>query len=513
MSEASNSEWFVDTDIVEKLSTAYTGALTDILDGLGYVKQSLSGNFLFPNPETRMVGPVYPVECTPNPLAVSHGKSARGLFEMLSSVPAGHITVVQMNGIDASIFGDLSITALQARGAAGALIDGGARDIHTVHGMGFPVISRFVRPQGFIQRGDWVSWGKEPVHIEGVRIAPGDYLVADASGVVIVPQEVAAKVADEAVAVATKERALRDAVRSGMSPLEAFERYLVNGETPPAGTAGATASGARNTGGSGCCGERKAVQQLERNRDRGTTTVIPATPVSAPRSSAASPAPSATRPHQGRVAEGDLTRRAGVEQLEERGVDVIALREKLIDAAAAEFTTYYYYTVLRHFLAGKEDYKAIAEDARLEDRSHFELITPRIFELGGTIPFDIRDFADRAGCPDAYLPNTNNGRMTWGADGGDAVSPANSVEILTVLLEAERCAVRSWWEICDMTFGKDPRTYELAMRILNEEIEHEAWFIELLSMERDGVARPSGHFKRGEIGDAPWSRNKPFGHP
>ncbi|MEU0084715.1 ferritin-like domain-containing protein [Streptomyces sp. NPDC006274] len=505
MSEASNREWFVDSAVVEKLGTAYTGALTDILDGLGYVKQSLSGNFLFRDPDMRMVGPVYPVECRPNPLAVSHGKSARGLFEMLGSVPAGHITVVQMNGIDASIFGDLSITALQARGAAGALIDGGARDVHTVHEMGFPVISRFVRPQGFIQRGDWVTWGKEPVHVEGVRIAPGDYLVADGSGVVIVPREVAAKVADEAVDVAAKEESLRDAVRSGMSPLEAFERYLVNGETRATGTA---ASGPRDTGASGCCGERKAAQQLERGRGRAATTVTPAAPVAATPAAA-----TASRPYQGRVAEGDLTRRAGVEQLEERGVDVVALREKLIDAAAAEFTTYYYYTVLRHFLAGKEDYKAIAEDARLEDRSHFELITPRIFELGGTIPFDIRDFADRAGCPDAYLPNTNNGRMTWGMDGGDAVSPADSVEILTVLLEAERCAVRSWWEICDMTFGKDPRTYELAMRILNEEIEHEAWFIELLSMERDGVARPSGHFKRGEIGDAPWSRNKPFGHP
>lgn len=491
MAAENGDQWVLDPAIMDKLRTAYTGALTDVLDGLGYVQQSLSGEFLFPDPGARMVGPAYPVECKPNPLAVSHGRSARGLFEMLGSVPADHVVVVQMNGIDASIFGDLSITALQARGAAGALIDGGARDMHTVRNTGFPLISRFVRPQGFIQRGDWVSWGTEPVSIEGVRIAPGDYLVADGSGVVVVPREVAGKVADEVAALATKEDALRDAIKAGMNPTEAFERYLVNGETrEPARTA---------TSGCGCSG----------GIAKAAPTAPPASAAPARTATASAPAP-----YTGRVAEGDLTRRAGVEQLIERGVDVVALREKLIDAAAAEFTTYYYYTVLRHFLAGKEDYKAIAEDARLEDRSHFELITPRIFELGGTIPFDIRDFADRAGCPDAYLPNTGDGRLTWGSDGtDDAVSPANSVEILTVLLEAERCAVRSWWEICDMTFGKDPRTYELAMRILNEEIEHEAWFIELLSMERDGVARPSGHFKRGEVGDAPWSRNRPFDHP
>ena len=99
----------------------------------------------------------------------------------------------------------------------------------------------------------------------------------------------------------------------------------------------------------------------------------------------------------GKVAAGDLTQRVGVEAIETRGVNVGELVEKLIDAAGADFTTYYYYTILRMNLAGKEDYKEICEDARLEDRSHFELISPRIYELGGQLPADIRTFADRAG--------------------------------------------------------------------------------------------------------------------
>jgi ferritin-like protein len=209
------------------------------------------------------------------------------------------------------------------------------------------------------------------------------------------------------------------------------------------------------------------------------------------------PSGGGTKPHAtGRVKPGDVTKRVGVEQMKARGLDVDSLVEKLIDAAGAEFTTYYYYTILRMYLAGNEDYKEICEDARLEDRSHFELITPRIYELGGSIPKDIRHFADRSGCPDAYLPED-----------------PTAENILTVLLEAERCAVRTWNEICDLTFGKDPRTYDMAQRILNEEIEHEAWFIELLSMERDGVARPSGHFRRGTPGEAPYSSNTPFYNP
>ena len=83
--------------------------------------------------------------------------------------------------------------------------------------------------------------------------------------------------------------------------------------------------------------------------------------------------------------------------------------------------------------------------------------------------------------PDAFLPDN------W--------EDINS--ILKVLLEAEQCAIRSWGEVCDMTAGKDPRTYDIAQSIMSEEIEHEAWFIELLSK------RPSGHFRRKFVGQSP----------
>jgi ferritin-like protein len=51
-------------------------------------------------------------------------------------------------------------------------------------------------------------------------------------------------------------------------------------------------------------------------------------------------------------------------------------------------------------------------------------------------------------------------------------------QMLQVLVEAERCAIRTYADICNMTFGKDHRTYEVALAILHEEVEHEAWFSE-----------------------------------
>lgn len=69
--------------------------------------------------------------------------------------------------------------------------------------------------------------------------------------------------------------------------------------------------------------------------------------------------------------------------------------------------TYYYYTILRANLIGLEGegLNEIAETARIEDRNHFEALVPRIYELGGELPGDIKAFHDISACPPARLPN------------------------------------------------------------------------------------------------------------
>jgi ferritin-like protein len=84
------------------------------------------------------------------------------------------------------------------------------------------------------------------------------------------------------------------------------------------------------------------------------------------------------------------------EMVEKTGINVNQLLELLVANAAAELTTYYYYTILRVNLIGLEGegLKVIAEDARLEDRNHFEALVPRIYELGGKLPGDMKAFHD-----------------------------------------------------------------------------------------------------------------------
>jgi len=165
--------------------------------------------------------------------------------------------------------------------------------------------------------------------------------------------------------------------------------------------------------------------------------------------------------------------------VEKAGINVDQLVELLVKNAAAELTTYYYYTILRCNLIGLEGegIKEIAEAARIEDRNHFEALVPRIYELGGKLPGDMKVFHDLSACRPARLPK----------------DPTNTTAMLKVLVEAERCAVRGYTHICNLTAGKDHRTYDLSQAILNEEIEHESWFSEFLG---EG---PSGHFmRRGE---------------
>jgi len=170
--------------------------------------------------------------------------------------------------------------------------------------------------------------------------------------------------------------------------------------------------------------------------------------------------------------------------VEKTGIDVNKLLDMLVKNASAELTTFYYYTILRVNLIGLdgEGLKAITEDARIEDRNHFEALVPRIYELGGELPRSMVDFHNISACPPAFLPK----------------NPKDIKAMLKVLVNAERCAVTGYTEICNYTFGKDHRTYDLALAILHEEIEHEAWFSEFLG---EG---PSGHGGVRIMGHSPY---------
>jgi regulator of RNase E activity RraA len=207
----------------ERFAAIYTAALADVLDDRGLREQVLPPEIRGLAPGTRLAGQAFTVEGRP----ADHGDwdgSIRKTLAMLGSVPSDHVAVYQCNHGRAAHFGELSATSLLARGVAGCVIDGGCRDTRFILGEGFPVFARHVTPEDCTWRWEVVAT-QEPITIGTVVVRPGDWVVGDDDGVVVVPQDVAAEVLAEAEAKVGTESAIRVAVREGMTPLEAYERY------------------------------------------------------------------------------------------------------------------------------------------------------------------------------------------------------------------------------------------------------------------------------------------------
>jgi len=211
-------------DLARRFSALYTGALTDVLDRRGHPQQTLPPELLPLQPGTRLAGPVYPVLGRPHP-GHDYDTSIRAVLEMLGSVPAGHVAVYETNDRASAHFGELSATSLASRGCAGAVIDGGTRDAEYILREGFPVFSRYVTPQDCVPRWELLGHGDVTIVIGGVRVAPGDWIVGDRDGLVIVPGGVLDEVLADAEAKVSTESEIRDAVRDGMLPIDAYTRY------------------------------------------------------------------------------------------------------------------------------------------------------------------------------------------------------------------------------------------------------------------------------------------------
>jgi 4-hydroxy-4-methyl-2-oxoglutarate aldolase len=209
--------------LAERFSALYTGALTDVLDRRGLMHQTLPTHLAPLRPGMRLAGPAWPTLGRPSP-GVDYESSIRKMLEMLGAVPEHHVVVYQTNDTSSAHLGELSVTSLQARGCRGAVIEGGCRDVDFILRQDWPVFARYTTPQDCTPRWELVEWGVQ-VMIGGVVVRRGDFVVGDRDAVVVVPAEVCEAVLAEAEAVAGIENEIRDAVRNGMLPLEAFERF------------------------------------------------------------------------------------------------------------------------------------------------------------------------------------------------------------------------------------------------------------------------------------------------
>jgi regulator of RNase E activity RraA len=148
------------------------------------------------------------------------------LTEALDQLEPGEVYLGTGVASRPALWGEILTATAQKRGAAGAVVDGYHRDTAQVLTQNFPVFSRGNYAQDSGARAIVLSY-RVPIEIGDVAVRPGDLIVGDVDGVVVVPREIEAEVIERALEKASAENLVRAAIEGGMSSTEAFRVYGV----------------------------------------------------------------------------------------------------------------------------------------------------------------------------------------------------------------------------------------------------------------------------------------------
>jgi regulator of RNase E activity RraA len=218
-------------DLLRQVSTATI--TTQLIKNHGLRSRSIRGVKPIDPARAKFVGPAYTLRYVParedlslggkRPLRVNPAQTA------IDAIPAGSVMVIDMNGdTDVGALGDILIARLVFRGAAGVVADGGMRDIDPVRQMTLPVFCRgFGAPPSFASL--LVAETQGVIGCGGVLVIPGDIVVADADGVVVIPRYLADQVARDGDEQERMEAWVRRKVDAGAPVGEVYppnHRYL-----------------------------------------------------------------------------------------------------------------------------------------------------------------------------------------------------------------------------------------------------------------------------------------------
>jgi 3-hexulose-6-phosphate synthase/6-phospho-3-hexuloisomerase len=141
--------------------------------------------------------------------------------EAIEKASPGDVLVIDAGSRHISPWGELASWSCKMRGIAGVILDGPARDVDDIMEMGFPVFSRSTAPNA----GEPKGFGELQVEIEcgGLTVSPGDWIIADDSGVMVIPAARVAEIANRALDVRERESRIREEIKRGSTLSEVLE--------------------------------------------------------------------------------------------------------------------------------------------------------------------------------------------------------------------------------------------------------------------------------------------------
>lgn len=203
----------------------YVAVILDALDGLGLRQQSPRVPLPPRTSDTMLVG-----RCRTTLWADMFHRDPCPYELELKAVDAcqpDEVLIAAAGGsMRSGIWGELLTTAARNGGCVGAIVDGAIRDVAKIRALQFPVYARGMCPYDSQDRQRVVDLDV-PVEIDGVVFSPGDLVVADEDGVVVVPREVEAEALRRAWDKVHAENRTRDAIRAGMLAGDAYRKFGV----------------------------------------------------------------------------------------------------------------------------------------------------------------------------------------------------------------------------------------------------------------------------------------------
>jgi len=196
-------------DLIKQLSQFSAATVHEALGKYGNLPSAIK-----PISATMKVcGPAYTVKTMPGDNILLHRAYAYA--------KPGDVIIANCSGFyEAGYWGDLMSLGAKTKGINGLVIDGCVRDADDIEAMGFPVFSRGLCILGTSNHGD--GFLNEPIVIGDVLINPGDIIIGDRDGVVVVPQNRIAEAIEKSAAREAKEENVRKQLREGKTSLQIY---------------------------------------------------------------------------------------------------------------------------------------------------------------------------------------------------------------------------------------------------------------------------------------------------
>ncbi|TWH41960.1 regulator of RNase E activity RraA [Rhodococcus rhodochrous J38] len=213
------------SEIRQRYLAVDTANVADVLDTLGLTNQGLAAEFAAVS-GTRLAGWAYTIAGQMQPY---EGGGDPKKMEACNGIGPDEISVWSGNGEGICYFGELIAVGMKEKGSVGALVDGGVRDVRWLNEHDIPVFARYRTSVQSI--GRWlVTSYQEPVSLRGatstwVTVNPGDFIVADEDGAVVIPQDYVERVLEESERLTATEVKIREALAAGDSLSECLAKF------------------------------------------------------------------------------------------------------------------------------------------------------------------------------------------------------------------------------------------------------------------------------------------------